>query len=81
MLWHPTKWKIQDWFDQKIREFAKKENHNPRLMMNRYWLEEYMHDGPHKYFFSEFLIFVYEWLEQLTYCKKYFQGGEETSWT
>ena len=45
------------------------------------WLEEYMHDGPHEYFFSEFLIILNEWLTWLTYPKKHFQGGETMSWT
>ena len=80
MLWHSTKPKIQDWFDQKIREFSDKENHNLGQTMNK-WLAEYIHDGPHEYFFSEFPIIFYEWSTRFTYQKINFQGGEPTSWT
>ena len=80
MLWHLMELEIQDWFDLKIREFTKKENQNPRLTMDQ-WLEKYMHDGPHEYFFSEFRIILYEWLVCLTNQNTNFQGGEPTSWT
>ena len=45
------------------------------------WLERYIHDGPHEYFFSEFPIIFYEWSTRFTYHKINFQGGEPTSWT
>ena len=34
----------------------------------------------HEYFFVEFLIILYEWLEQLAYQKTDFQGGKPTFW-
>ena len=45
------------------------------------WLVNYIHGNPHEYFFYEFPIILYEWLEQFTYKKTNFQGGEPTSWT
>ena len=61
MLWHLTKLEIQDWFYLRIQEFAEAENQNPKLMIDA-WLERYIHDGPHKWFFCEFLVILYEWL-------------------
>ena len=79
-MWHSTRPKIQDWFDQKLWEFAEVENQNPKLTMDK-WLERYIHDNPHEYFFCEFPIILYEWLEQFTYKKTNLQGLEPTSWT
>ena len=45
------------------------------------WLERYIHDSPHEYFFCKFPIILYEWLSRFTYKKINFQGGEPTSWT
>ena len=45
------------------------------------WLEKYIHDGPHEFFFSKFPIILYKCLARFTYRKKNFQGGESTSWT
>ena len=78
-MWNPTLSKIQYWFDQKIQEFDEAENQNPRSMIDK-WMERYIHKVPHKLFFCEFPIILYEWLAQFTYKKKKFQGGEPTSW-
>ena len=74
-MWNPTRPKLQDWFDQKLREFAEAENKNLGLKTNN-WLVRYIHDGPQEYFFSEFPIILYEWLARFTYKKANFQGGE-----
>ena len=44
-------------------------------------MERYICNSPHEYFFSDFPIILYECLAWFTYKKKYFQGGEPTSWT
>ena len=80
MLWHPTKPEIEDWFNPKLQEFTETENQNPKLLTND-WLEKYIHDGAHEWFFCEFPIILYEWLVQFTYNKNNHQGGETTSWT
>ena len=79
-MWHSTRSEIQDWFDQKLQEFVEEKNQNLGLTIDK-WLEKYIHDGPHEYFFCEFPIILYEWLAQFTYKKTNFQGGEPTSWT
>ena len=45
------------------------------------WLDRYIHDGPHEWFFCEFPIILYKWLANFTSKKINFQGGELTSWT
>ena len=45
------------------------------------WLDRYINDGPHKWFFYEFPIILHEWLVNFASKKKNFQGGEQTSWT
>ena len=79
MFWHPTQLEIEEWFGLKLPEFAETENQNPKLSM-RNWLERYIHNGPHEWFFCEFPIILYEWLAKFTSKKTNFQGGEPTSW-
>ena len=80
MFWHPTQPKIEGWFDLKLREFAVAENQNPKLLTG-HWLDRYIHDGPHEWFFCEFPVLLQEWLAKFTKKKTNFQGGEPTSWT
>ena len=80
MLWYPTKSNIQDWFDQKARDFVEKENQISRLTIEE-WLESHIYFDIHEYFFVEFSIILYEWLAQLTFHKMDFQGGKPTYWT
>ena len=47
----------------------------------RNWLDRYIYDGPHEWFFYEFLVVLYEWLAKFTSKKTNFQGGEPTSFT
>ena len=80
MFWHPTQPEIEGWFDLKLREFAEAENQNPKLSMG-HWLDRYIYDGPHEWFFCEFPILLHEWLAKFTKKKTNFQGGESTCWT
>ena len=79
-MWHPTKPKIEDWFNLKLQEFAEVENHNPKLSTND-WLARYIYDGAYEWFFCEFPILLCEWLARFTYIKNKHEGGESTSWT
>ena len=45
------------------------------------WLDRYINNGPHEWFFCEFPIILYEWPTKFASKKKNFQGGESTSWT
>ena len=47
----------------------------------RNWLDRYIHDDPHEWFFYEFLVILYEWLVKFTSKNTNFQGGEPASWT
>ena len=80
MFWHPTQPEIEGWFDLKLWEFAKAENQNPKLPTS-HWMDRYIHDGPHEWFFCEFPVLLHEWLEKFSKKKTNFQGGESMSWT
>ena len=80
MFWHPTRLDIEGWFGIKLREFAEAENWNLKLLTSN-WLDRYIDDGPHEWFFYEFPVVLYEWLAKFTSKKKNFQGEELTSWT
>ena len=73
MFWHPTQSDIKGWFDLKLWEFAEDENQNPKLSIG-HWLDRYIHDGPHEWFFCEFPILLHEWLTKFTKKKTNFQG-------
>ena len=75
MLWHTTKPDIQEWFDQKAREFTAEENHNSGLLAEE-WLERYIYSDTNEILFVDFPIIQYKWLAQLTFQKMNFQGGE-----
>ena len=80
MFWHLTRPDIEGWFDLKLREFAKAENENLKMLMS-HQLDRYIHDGPHECLFCEFPILLHEWLAKFTSKKTTFQGGESTSQT
>ena len=80
MFWHPTQLEIEDWFDQKLWDFTETENQSPKLLTNQ-CLARYIHDGPHEWYFCEFLVLLHEWLTKFAKRKMNFQGGDPTSWT
>ena len=80
MFQHLTRLEIQGWFDLKLGEFAEAKNQNPKLSTG-HWLDRYIHDGPHEWFFCECHVLLQEWLANLTKKKTNFQGGETTLWT
>ena len=80
MFWHPTRLDIEGWFDIKLREFVEAKNQNMKLSMG-HWLDRYIHDDPHEWFFCEFPILLHDWMAKLISKKTKFQGGELTSWT
>ena len=80
MLRNLTRADIKRWFDLKLQEFVEAKNKKPKLSMS-HWLDIYIHDDPHEWFFCEFLVLLHEWLEKFTKRKTNFQGGESTSWT
>ena len=78
MFWHPTCPEIEGWFGLKLRQFSEAKNQNLKLSTSN-WLDRYIHDGPHKWFFCEFSFVLYEWLAKFISKKNNFQGGELTS--
>ena len=47
--WHPTKEELNQWVESKEREFAEKENKNPRLTTEA-WLQKHIFIDLHKIF-------------------------------
>ena len=80
MFWNLTQSEIDDWFDQKLQDFTETENQSLKLSTNQ-WLDRYIHDGPHEWYFCEFSVILHEWLTKFAKRKTNFQGGEPTSWT
>ena len=72
MFWHPTRLEIEGWFDLKLWHLAKVEYQTPNLSTSQ-WLDRYIHDGPHEWFFCEFLVLLQEWLAKFTKWKKNFK--------
>ena len=64
----------------KLWEFVETENHNTKVSTS-HWLDRYIHNGPHEWFFCEFPVLLQEWLTKFAKRKTNFQGGELTSWT
>ena len=50
MFWHLTQPEIKGWFDLKFLDFFAFENRNSKLSTG-HWLDMYIHDGPHEWFF------------------------------
>ena len=52
-FWHPSKEEIESWVKAKEKEFAEKENINPRLSTED-WLQRYLFTNLHENFFATF---------------------------
>ena len=70
----------QDLFNQKGQEFIPKENKSSQFSTKQ-WLGEYIYSDIHELFFVEILIILFEWLAQLSFQKRKFQGGEHDDLT
>ena len=79
-MWHPLKLEIEDWVDQKEREFAQEENQDPWLTPEQ-WLGKYVYYVILGIFFGEFPTLLNEWFLRLTLRKNFFQWGDPKSWT
>ena len=62
--WHPTKEELNQWVESKEREFAVKENKNPRLSTEA-WLQKHIFTNLHEMFFVTYAIELYDWLSKL----------------
>ena len=52
-FWHPSKEEIENWIEVKEKEFAKKENKNPRIYVED-WLQRYIFTDLHEISFATF---------------------------
>ena len=77
--WHPTKEELNQWVESKEREFAVKENKNPRLSIEA-WLQEHIFTDLHEIFFVTYAIELFDWLSRLAH-KNVFKKKREVVWT
>lgn len=63
-FWNPSKEEIQQWVELKEKEFAERENRNPRLSVKD-WLQRYLFTDLHESFFATFPSELYAWLSRL----------------
>jgi len=66
--WFPTKKETEKWIDQKLHEFAAKENKN-LLLSKEEWLNIYLYTNEHKIFFCSFPCELHQWLSKLVDSK------------
>ena len=74
-MWHSSKNEIQDWVEQKEREFSDQENRSP-CMSSKNWLQKYIFKDQYENFLSSFYVELYEWISMLTERNDCFKGDE-----
>ena len=78
-FWHPSKEEIENWVELKEKEFAKKENRNPRLSVED-WLQTYIFTNLHEIFFATFPSELHAWLSRLAESKTSTRSDRPTEW-
>ena len=76
---HPAKEELNQWVESKEREFAAKENKNPRLSTEA-WLQKHIFTDLHEIFFVTYAIELYDWLSKLA-DKNVFKKKRQVVWT
>ena len=79
-FWNPSKEEIQQWVESKQKEFAERENRNPRLSVED-WLQRYIFTNLHESFFAMFPSELYAWLSRLAENATFSQRLRPTEWT
>ena len=80
MLWHLTKYEIEDYLRSKTLAFAQEESTGSQLSAEK-WVYQYIYTDIHKIFFAEFPIVLHEWLSRLATRQTNFQRREEFEWS
>ena len=78
--WHPSKEEIENWVEVKEKEFAEKENINPRLSTED-WLQRYIFTDLHEIFFATFPFELHAWLSRLAKNKTSTRSNKPAEWT
>ena len=63
-FWYPSKAEIENLVEEKEKEFAEKENKNPRPFTED-WLQRYIFTHLHEIFFATFPSEFHAWLSRL----------------
>ena len=79
-FWYRSKEEIKNWVEVKEKEFAEKENTNPRLSIED-WLQRYIFIDLHDIFFATFPSELHAWLSRLVECKTSTRSDKPAEWT
>jgi hypothetical protein len=79
-FWHPLREEIENWVEVKEKEFAEKENKNPRLSIEE-WLERYIFTDLHEIFFATSPSELHAWLSRLAENKTSTRSDRPLEWT
>ena len=79
-FWYPSKEEIENWVEVKEKEFAKKENINPRLSIEDQ-LQRYIFTDLHEIFFATFPCELNAWLSRLVERKTSTLSDRLEEWT
>lgn len=79
-FWNPSGEEIQQWVESKEKEFAKRENKNPRLSVKD-WIQRYIFTYLHESFFATFPSELHAWLSRLVENETFSRRLRPTEWT
>ena len=79
-FWHLSKEEIQKWVESKEKEFAERENKNPRLSVED-WIQRYIFTDLHENFFVTFPVELHACLLRLVENETFSRSVRPTKWT
>ena len=79
-FWHPSKEEIENQVEAKEKEFAEKENKNPKLSLED-WLQRYLFTDLHEIFFATFPYELQAWLLRVVDSETSNRSDRPTQWT
>jgi hypothetical protein len=78
--WFPSKTEIQKWIENQEKDFAKKQNKNPKLS-TEYWLQRYIFTNIHEIFFGGIHQELFEWFARLVDTQFEIRSRPHVVWT
>ena len=77
--WRPNKKEIDEWFENKIQEFAVRENRSANLTIEK-WKNKYIFIEIYEIFFVTFAVQLQEWLARFVDLQKCWKDERITLW-
>ena len=78
--WRPKKKEIKEWFEKQVQEFAVKENHSAKMIVEK-WKNKYIFTEIYEIFFVTFSTELQEWLAKLVYFHTFWKDKWIMQWT